>query len=100
MIRMHLGARVPNEGARRLAWWLQARRERFETVARVIGGSVDTVHRLLSGELEPAAEVSFAISNATGGEVVSRDWRSAPHGGWFDQPAPRFYRPRLTGKAA
>ncbi len=96
-MRLHLSARVPNEGARRLAWWLGENTDRFPALIREVGMSEETIHRLISGELEPAAIMSYVISQATGGSVVSRDWRTAPRGWWFDRPTPRTYRPRVTG---
>jgi len=90
-MKLHLKAKVPNEGARRLARWLGEQRcadAAFESVARQIGSHVSIVDRLISGEIEPGAMVAHAVWVATEGAVHRRDWRRAPEGGWFDAPAP------------
>ncbi len=93
MFKMHLRARVPNEGARRLAWWLGERGG--AGVGRLASAGecdIERIERLLAGELEPGAELAFRISRATGGAVVTRDWRDAAAGGWGDRPAERELR--------
>ena len=96
-IKMHLRVRVPNEGARRLAWWLGERgdagRRRLEGLAGIDANAVD---RLLSGELLPGAEAGFRISNATDGDVMLVDWRHRPRGGWFDRPQDRVVQRRVA----
>jgi hypothetical protein len=88
--KMHLAARVPNEGARRLAWFLgHGGDQAFDHFARSIRRHVSYIDRLISGEIEPGGEESHAIYCATNGEVWSRDWRRPADGGWADQPADR-----------
>lgn len=88
--RMHLPAKVPNEGARRLAWWLGPRGSAgFDELASALEVHAGVIDRLLSGEVEPGQDLSFAIALVTARAVWVRDWRQAPEGGWFDRPAPR-----------
>lgn len=104
--KMHLIARVPNEGARRLAWWLATRaapeRVLFTmTVVRSISAPVallsaqagldeTAIDRLLRGELVPGAEMARRISVATAGVVLTAMWRDPPRGGWADRPDSGF----------
>jgi hypothetical protein len=93
MNRLRLPVRVPNEGARRLAWWLcEQPRDAMKRLAGTLPVEPTTVERWISGGIEPGAEVSYAISLFTQHAVVTSDWRSPPEGGWFDRPAPRTYR--------
>lgn len=90
--KMLLKARVPNEGARRLAQYLLTGPLSIEGLAREALVTPMTLLRLVEGDLEPGAELSLRLSLCTGHAVVSRDWRSAPAGGWFERAAPREYR--------
>jgi hypothetical protein len=89
--KMHLRATVPNEGAHRLCWWLADGEAQAERLARhdVDEGKID---RLLSGELEPGADMAHAVFLATDGAVCSRDWRIPSIGGWGDRPVQRDTR--------
>jgi hypothetical protein len=88
---MHLTAKVPNEGARRLAWWLGNRPgdDALDRFAEAIGQHVGYIDRLLSGEVLPGGEVAHSVWLATGGAVWRFDWRTPARGGWFDEPAER-----------
>lgn len=89
--KMHLIARVPNEGARRLAWWLGIRtRSGLRDLMERAALTEVTVDRLLRGEVIPGAEMARAISVATAGVVLTPMWRSAPAGKWGDRPASGF----------
>ncbi|MBM3927104.1 MAG: hypothetical protein FJ335_01385 [Sphingomonadales bacterium] len=106
IFKMHLIARVPNEGARRLAWWLatHAAPHRVPFTSKVVPSvagaaallaaraklSEATIDRLLRGELVPGEEQGREISVATAGVVSMRDWRDAARGGWSDRPAYGF----------
>jgi len=87
-MKIHLRGTVPNEGAHRLSWWLLTRSGRTENLARY---EIDAakIDRLLSGELEPGADMAHAIFLATDGAVCSRDWRIPSIGGWGDRPVAR-----------
>lgn len=88
MAKMHLAARVPNEGARRLAWWIgertTPRRNAFEALARAIGCHVSFVDRVLDGDIVPGEDLARRIGLTTGHFIDRRDWRHPPEGGWFD----------------
>ena len=94
--KMNLCAKVPNEGARRLAWWLGEALERdaqaFDTLAHEAAIDVGMIDRLLSGEMLPGWDIGLSIAEATGGAVWPADFRMSPRGGWFDRPAPREVR--------
>jgi hypothetical protein len=94
---MHLGARVPNEGARRLAWWI-GRQAGFSMTGAsiVLRVPLGTLQRLVAGELIPGEELCRPLGIATGEEVQRMDWRRPPQGGWFDEPSSR----RLSKVAA
>jgi hypothetical protein len=91
MSRMHLGAKVPNEGARRLAWWIGEKFAgdvaAFAAAARV---GVATIERLIAGEIAPGTDIVLPIGVATLGTVHRDDWRRQPLGSWWERPA---YRP-------
>ena len=83
--KMHLTARVPNEGARQLARWIgQRHREAAGSgfarlAARGIGRVL--VDRLLAGEVLPGAEMLMLLASATERGVDHRAWRR-PAAGW------------------
>ena len=88
MSKMHLIAKVPNEGARRLAWWVGQRVAAgfaaYDNLADAIGSHVSFIDRVLSGEIVPGEDLARRLGVATGGFVDRRDWRTAAAGGWFD----------------
>ncbi|VVT20442.1 conserved hypothetical protein [Sphingomonas aurantiaca] len=85
ILRLRLGVRVPNEGARRLAQWIM--REPVGTLdklLRKIGmGQID-MERMMAGELTPAAFVGHQIFAFTRSAVTINDWYRPAVGGWFD----------------
>lgn len=90
MSKMHLGVRPPNEGARRLAWWVwQSCRGNLIVAAKQCGTKLDTLQRLIAGELIPGEELVRPITIGTGDAVGRADWRRDATGGWFDEPASR-----------
>lgn len=94
MSKLFLPARVPNEGARRLAAFLQslptpAAARRMLAVAGIDRAKID---RMLSGELIPGADERFAITRATGDAVLMRDWSSQAAGHWGDPVPARTMR--------
>lgn len=91
-MKMHLVARVPNEGAHRLAWWIGEQVDgsaAIDDLARRIGFGVMIVDRLLTGEVTPAERVGMAIMAATRGAVEPRDWYRATDARWGEAPASR-----------
>ncbi len=87
-LRLRLGVRVPNEGARLLAQWIM--REPLGTLdklLRKIGmGQID-MERMMAGELTPAASVGHQIFAFTRCAVTINDWYRPATGGWFDTVA-------------
>ncbi|MGW8190141.1 hypothetical protein [Sphingomonas hankookensis] len=89
MGKLFLPAKAPNEGARRLAAFVQslptpAAVRRMLAVAGIDRLKLD---RMVTGELIPGADERFAITRATGDAVLMRDWSVAPRGRWGD-PVP------------
>lgn len=89
MGKLFLPAKVPNEGARRLAAFVQslpspAAVRRMMAVARIDRPKLD---RFIAGEVIPCADERFAITRATGDAVIMRDWSTPPRGRWGD-PVP------------
>jgi hypothetical protein len=84
-LRLRLGVRVPNEGARRLAQWIM--REPVGTLdklLRKIGmGQID-MERMMAGELTPGAFVGHQIFAFTRCGVTINDWYRSAAAGWFD----------------
>lgn len=88
--RLFLPARVPNEGAHRLAHWMLGVRHRvlsetrIERARRTIGEV--RLDRLLAGELTPGAEMDRELVALTGGRVRARDFYRATGRRWGDAP--------------
>ncbi|HEU0045098.1 hypothetical protein [Sphingomonas sp.] len=86
MVKMHLGAKVPNEGARRLAWWIgREHRGDVRVAARDLPGCGETtVERMLAGEVVPGAVLTQVLMQRAG--IGWRLWQKPPAGGWFENP--------------
>ncbi|RIA37500.1 hypothetical protein DFR49_3385 [Hephaestia caeni] len=98
---MHLIATVPNEGARRLAWWIgQLGPDAYDAFAAAMGSHVSFVDRILAGEIVPAAHLAQRIGAVTSDFIDRRDWRRPAAGGWFDPVAPRDGSARCGRRAA
>ncbi|MAW99771.1 MAG: hypothetical protein CMN72_09565 [Sphingomonas sp.] len=86
--KMHLCARVPNEGARRLAWFigrLQTVEPRAaEILAEVSLVPLDRIERLISGELLPDWDAGLPLARASGAQLGISDFYRDASGGWFD----------------
>ncbi len=88
--RMHLSAKVPNDGAHRLAWYLGERGDdAFDVLADAAMIQVGMIDRMLSGQLLPCGEIGFALMQATDGAVRPRDFYRACDRRWFGRPAVR-----------
>ena len=84
MSKMHLAAKVPNEGARRLAAWLLGQPVgTFDRFAARIGGVI-AADRLLAGEVTPGHRMGYSIYSFTERSVPTGDWYREAEGGWFD----------------
>ncbi len=93
-MKLYLRARVPNEGAHRLAWWIEQQPDAaaaYEAVGASIG-TVAHVDRLLDGDLTPGMAWGLAIANVTGGQVRPNDWYRETDLWWFTPPAERDHR--------
>ncbi len=94
MSKLFLPAKVPNEGARRLAAFVQslptpAAARRMMAVAGVDRAKLD---RMVAGELIPGADERYAITRATGDAVLMRDWSTTARGRWGDPVPTRTMR--------
>jgi hypothetical protein len=96
MTKLHLKAKAPNEGARRLAWWIGERMRwnpsAFDDLAGSIGAHVSFVDRVIEGEIVPGEDLARRIGLATSNFIDRRDWRRPPLGGWFDAVEDRSQR--------
>ena len=87
---LRLGVTVPNEGARRLAYWIQ--REPVGALSKLMrrtGIGQISMERMMSGDVVPDAPLAYQIFAATRCAVAINDWDAEPEGGWFDRVAPR-----------
>lgn len=84
-LRLRLGVRVPNEGARRLAQWIMREPAgTLDKLLRKIGmGQID-MERMMAGELTPGAAIGHQIFAFTRCGVTINDWYRPASGGWFD----------------
>lgn len=91
-MRMHLVARVPNDGAHALARWIGAQQDREDAIARLtrrMGTWSMMINRILSGEIVPGEPERVAITAVTRGAVQPRDWGRHTKTWWFDAPVSR-----------
>lgn len=88
MKKLHLPAKVPNEGARLLARRiLAAYRGDLPFASRCMRVPVTTLQYLVDGTLVPGAELIRDVARATRDGIGRLDWRSEPAGGWLDPVA-------------
>ncbi len=85
MGKLFLPAKVPNEGARRLAAWFLSRPGiRARSALASVGVDFAKLDRMVTGELIPGADERWAITLATRNAVKVRHWSVAPLGRWGD----------------
>jgi hypothetical protein len=90
MMKLHLPAKVPNEGARRLAWRIgEFHKGDIGAFARVAQVSSSMIERLIAGEIVPGTDLALPVGFASDGFVSRRDWQTDAVGGWFERPSPR-----------
>jgi hypothetical protein len=80
-MRVHLAARVPNEGARRLVRWMMRERVPMTALAERAGVSAAMIVRMIEDGLVPASGTIERIAGMTGGFV--RGWTKPARGWWF-----------------
>ncbi|MGT2514777.1 hypothetical protein [Sphingomonas panni] len=98
MGKLFLPAKVPNEGARRLAAFVQSlpTPAAVGRVLAVAGVDRSKLDRMVTGELIPGADDRFAITRATGDAVLMRDWSMPARGRWGDPVPARWMRRRAA----
>jgi hypothetical protein len=90
MMKMHLVARVPNEGARRLAWWIGREcKGNLGAAAWRLFVDAAQLERLLDGTMVPGTVLLADLIPRTDGAMTRPDWYRDPAGGWFDEPVSR-----------
>lgn len=93
MRKLFLPAKVPNEGARRLAAWFLSRPAiRARAALASVGVDFSKLDRMVTGELIPGADERWALTLATGDAVLMRDWTIAARGRWGDPVSVRTMR--------
>lgn len=81
--------RPGSEAAHRLAWWLCVDDARWQTIAADAEISPAIIDRLLSGEVQPSADLALAIADATDGAVLPMDWERGTSAVWDAKPVAR-----------
>ncbi|USU06309.1 hypothetical protein NF699_06510 [Sphingomonadaceae bacterium OTU29LAMAA1] len=85
MMKLHLPAVVPNEGARLLARRITAAyRGSLPLACRSMQVPVTTLQRLVNGEIVPGEELVADVARATQGGIQRHHWRQEPLGRWLD----------------
>lgn len=85
MMKLHLPAIPPNEGARLLARRIQsAYRGKLPFASHCMKVSVKDLQMLVDGTLIPGEELVRDIARSTADGIGRADWRSRAVGGWFD----------------
>jgi hypothetical protein len=88
MTKLHLIARVPNEGARLLAQRImQDFRGSMFVASTSMRMPITTLQRLVDGEVVPGEELVGDVGRATANAITRNDWRRSPQGGWFEMVA-------------
>ena len=88
--KIRLPVRVPNEGARRLAWWLMHKPAgTYDKMMRKLGIGQISMERMLAGEVTPGRDEGYRIFSYAGCAVLLTDWYRPAEGGWFDEPGER-----------
>lgn len=83
MTKLHLKARAPNEGARRLARWvMRVHRGDLSAAGKAIRVSVDKLERIVAGEILPGEVLCIPLGIHC--DIGGRLWRRPAAGGWFD----------------
>jgi hypothetical protein len=85
-MKLHLPAKVPSEGARRVAQWVVGLPNGLPHAARLLGTDVVAVQRIIAGEIEPGLAIGVKLSIHAG--IRADQFAQAARGGWFDRPAP------------
>jgi hypothetical protein len=85
MMKLHLPAVVPNEGARLLARRIMAAyRGSLPLACRSMQIPVTTLQRLVNAEIVPGEELVADVARATQGTIQRHHWRQDAVGGWLD----------------
>ncbi len=84
-MKLHLTAKVPNEGARLVAQWIMSLPGGLLDARAQLETGEDRVQRIVDGEMVPGMTVGTRLAARAG--VRARDFHRAPVGGWFDRPA-------------
>jgi hypothetical protein len=84
-MKLHLTAKVPNEGARLVAQWILGMPGGLDDAATALGTSADWVQRMVGGDMVPGLTVGTRLARHTG--VRARDFHRSAQAGWFERPA-------------
>lgn len=84
--KLHLGATVPNEGARLLARALM-RDPALHGALVHRGIDATMIDRLVAGELTPGLAIGSVIYAKSAHTIKAAHWNRPASGWWFDAPA-------------
>ena len=84
-MKLHLAAKVPNEGARLVAQWVLGLPRGLMDARVQLGTGEDRVQRIIAGDMVPGMDVGQRLARRAG--VRAHDFHRKPLAGWFDRPA-------------
>lgn len=83
MQKLHLPAKAPSEGARRLAQWIMALPGGLSEAATALDISDSYVQRMVEGDMVPGLKTGSDLHRLMG--MTARQFRVPARGGWFDR---------------
>lgn len=81
-MKLHLPAKAPSEGARRIAQWVMTLAGGLGEAAEALDVPVMWVQRMVEGDMVPGLKTGARLSALMG--VTARQFHAAARGGWFD----------------
>ncbi len=83
MMKLHLPAKAPSEGARRLAQWVMALPGGLSEAAAALEISDSYVQRMVEGDMVPGLKTGCNLHRLMG--MTARHFNVPARGGWFDR---------------
>lgn len=83
MGKLHLPAKAPSEGARRLAQWIMSLDGGMNEAATALGIPEGWVQRMVEGDMVPGLKTGCDLHRLVG--MTARHFNVPARGGWFDR---------------